>query len=363
MGWAVLYIAFGMVALWLLGEVLLQYKARLRWRLLAFVGFLTVVVGVVLPSVLVIVAGAIAFGVGQTYVTLSFRKGYSTGWALGGRPSTSRRRRGAAGADAAPRRDAGPREAAPEQEPAQEQTMVAAVPGDATAGGEGQGAADETAVYAPQPLPDDTGAQYGVHHDAADTASGLGTAAFAAESQGGHTDYAPADYDAYGGYEQPAAHAGYAPYDAYGTYQDQPDQAAYPPQQYGYGYGSQDQGAQGAQAGPAAAQGGQTGQDQSGQQQPPYQGQYDGHDTYAAPYAGPASYGAYETYGDGYGQQQYQDPYAVDTPPGGVWVPQQRDSAQGGQGGYDEQGYGPDGYPYDPSAHHPEPEPGGPYRY
>ncbi|MET7317817.1 hypothetical protein ABZX83_21070, partial [Streptomyces thermoviolaceus] len=31
MGWAVLYIAFGVVALWLLGEVLLQYKARLRW--------------------------------------------------------------------------------------------------------------------------------------------------------------------------------------------------------------------------------------------------------------------------------------------------------------------------------------------
>ena len=39
MGWAVLYIAFGIVALWLLGEVLLQYKARLRWRLLAFAGF------------------------------------------------------------------------------------------------------------------------------------------------------------------------------------------------------------------------------------------------------------------------------------------------------------------------------------
>jgi hypothetical protein len=35
MGWTVLYIAFGIVALWLLGEVLLQYKARLRWRLLA----------------------------------------------------------------------------------------------------------------------------------------------------------------------------------------------------------------------------------------------------------------------------------------------------------------------------------------
>ena len=50
MGWTVLYIAFGVVALWLLGEVLLQYKARLRWRLLAFAGFLCVVLGVLIPS-------------------------------------------------------------------------------------------------------------------------------------------------------------------------------------------------------------------------------------------------------------------------------------------------------------------------
>ncbi|MDB1089882.1 hypothetical protein PJ985_20195 [Streptomyces sp. ACA25] len=93
MGWTVLYIAFGLVALWLLGEVLLQYKARLRWRLTAFFGFLTVVFGVLLPSVYVIALGTIAFAVGQTCVTLSFRRGFSTGWALGGSPGTSRRRR------------------------------------------------------------------------------------------------------------------------------------------------------------------------------------------------------------------------------------------------------------------------------
>ncbi len=86
MGWTVLYIAFGIVALWLLGEVLLQYKARLRWRLLAFVGFLGVVLGVLIPHVLVIGLGAAAFAVGQTYVTLSFRSGFSTGWAVAGRP-------------------------------------------------------------------------------------------------------------------------------------------------------------------------------------------------------------------------------------------------------------------------------------
>ncbi|HEY9438952.1 MAG TPA: hypothetical protein VIS29_09925, partial [Streptomyces sp.] len=93
MGWTVLYIAFGIVALWLLGEVLLQYKARLRWRLVAFVGFLGVVFGVLIPSVPVIAVGAVAFAVGQTYVTLSFRRGFSTGWAIGGSPGESRRRR------------------------------------------------------------------------------------------------------------------------------------------------------------------------------------------------------------------------------------------------------------------------------
>lgn len=61
MGWTVLYIAFGVVALWLLGEVLLQYKARLRWRLLAFAGFVGVVAGVLMSNVLVIGVGAAAF--------------------------------------------------------------------------------------------------------------------------------------------------------------------------------------------------------------------------------------------------------------------------------------------------------------
>lgn len=93
MGWTVLYILFGIVALWLLGEVLLQYKARLRWRILAFSGFSCVVLGVVVSSVPVIGAGIAAFAVGQTFVTLSYRRGFSTGWALGGVPGTSRRRR------------------------------------------------------------------------------------------------------------------------------------------------------------------------------------------------------------------------------------------------------------------------------
>lgn len=92
MGYTVLYIAFGLVALWLLGEVALQQKARLRWRLLTFVGFLGVAGGVVMAQVLVIVAGALAFGAGQTLVTLSHRRGFTTGWVLGGSGGSSRRR-------------------------------------------------------------------------------------------------------------------------------------------------------------------------------------------------------------------------------------------------------------------------------
>src|ERR1044072_6846279 len=110
MGWTVLYIAFGVVALWVLGEVLLQYKARLRWRLLAFVGFLGVVVGVLIPSVVVIAIGAVAFAVGQTDVP----------------PSCLRRAGGGGGARAAARGGPGrargggrgPGPAGPEPEPA-----------------------------------------------------------------------------------------------------------------------------------------------------------------------------------------------------------------------------------------------------
>jgi hypothetical protein len=92
MGWTVLYIAFGIVALWLLGEVLLQYKARLRWRVLAFVGFLCVVAGALIPSVLVIGVGIAAFATGQTFVTLSYRRGFVAGWALTGVPGVGGRR-------------------------------------------------------------------------------------------------------------------------------------------------------------------------------------------------------------------------------------------------------------------------------
>ncbi|GGS85393.1 hypothetical protein GCM10010222_28830 [Streptomyces tanashiensis] len=255
MGWTVLYIAFGVVALWLLGEVLLQYKARLRWRLLAFGGFLLVVLGVLLPSVLVIVAGAVAFAVGQTYVTLSFRRGFSTGWAIGGSPGASRRRK------AAPQAEAGPTLEVTELS---YDTVDGAYGTEDGPGHDGhpETAAETTAVYEPEPMPDDTG-QYGIYDTTGQhTDAGYGT---------GYDPYASA-------YQQP------------GYEQSSYEQPAYQ-QQPAYDYG-------------AAA----------GQQQ---------YAAYSDPYIGPGTDG--QQYGSYYGDP-YAPSYAYDTPPGGVWVPQQRDT-------------------------------------
>ncbi|MFF4499283.1 hypothetical protein [Streptomyces sp. NPDC001401] len=291
MGWTVLYIAFGIVALWLLGEVLLQYKARLRWRLLAFAGFLGVVLGVLIPSVIVIGLGAAAFAVGQTYVTLSFRRGFASGWAVSrtGIGGVSKRRRGEPD----------------HQDPTLEVSDLE--PGD---GGHGdQGAynrdglsygneddydrddvftparsgqpmpAETTAVYEPQPLPDDTGS-YGIYSDSA---------------------YATAD--------QSYANTGQAQ-DQYATAAQGADQS------YGYDYSGYNQQ--------------QYGYDTTGQQQ---------YAAYSDPYIGTQTYGGgYDAYGQ-YSQQGYgQDQYATGTygsettPAGGVWVPQQRtDEAYGGE--------------------------------
>ncbi|MEU6994828.1 hypothetical protein ABZ953_29735 [Streptomyces sp. NPDC046465] len=288
MGWTVLYIAFGFVALWLLGEVLLQYKARLRWRLLAFGGFVGVVIGVMIPSVWIIGLGAIAFATGQTYVTLSFRRGFSTGWALGGQPGLSRRRKKPSRAAAAQEPTLQVSDLEYEQVPAPPEHSPE-TPGD---GG----------VYATEPMPDDTG-QYGVYSDAA---------------------YAPPTAG-----EAPAS-------DTYGY--DAAAFTGYDQQSYGY--------------------------DETGQQQ---------YAAYSDPYIGTQTYGA-QSYG-GYGDQQQYAPYGGDTysgglgeaynetPPGGVWVPQQRttDEPYGGElpqeqpypyqqdgnaGGYDGSGYNEQQYRY-----------------
>ncbi|WP_405832106.1 hypothetical protein [Streptomyces sp. NBC_01176] len=301
MGLTVLYIAFGIVALWLLGEVLLQYKARLRYRLLAFVGFAGVVLGVLIPSVIVVGLGAAAFAVGQTYVTLSFRRGFAAGWAVGNRQAAekapdkgsgrSKRRRGEPDrqdpmqevSDLEPEQEAAEDAGYPQGDddyareddvftPAHSDRFMPTGSGDLTATG-------GTAVYEPQPLPDDTGS-YGVYSDAAyAAAAGQSGQSYAAAPSQDQQAYA---YDGYSGYDQ---------------------------QQYGY---------------------------DNGQQQ---------YAAYSDPYIGTQTYNgaAYDmTYGgdqqytqqQGYGQDQYATGgYGGETPAGGVWVPQQRstDDQYGGE--------------------------------
>ncbi|WP_031035837.1 hypothetical protein [Streptomyces sp. NRRL F-5650] len=308
MGWTVLYIAFGVVALWLLGEVLLQYKARLRWRLLAFGGFAGVVAGVLMSNVLVIGVGAAAFAVGQTYVTLSFRRGFEAGWAVNAPASLVGKRARPERGGHTPEPEApgaGPVDGARDHHDGYDERVQGHVPvpdQEVPAYGSDDHdhddvftparpaadptAAETTAVYAPQPMPDDTGS-YGVYAD-----SGYGTGQQPAAAPGADQNYAY-DYSGYG-------------------------------QQQGYGY---DTGAQ--------------------QQYAAYSDPYIGTHTYGG---GTYDTGGYDTSGgqQQYGQQGYgQDPYATgatgtsgapggyggETPPGGVWVPQQRstDDPYGGE--------------------------------
>ncbi|WP_327676377.1 hypothetical protein [Kitasatospora sp. NBC_00458] len=81
-GYLLLYAALAVVALWLVAELLLQNRAPLHWRGLALAGFLGVACGMVAGSVPVIGAGAAMFAVGQTFVTLSVKRGYAGGWSL-----------------------------------------------------------------------------------------------------------------------------------------------------------------------------------------------------------------------------------------------------------------------------------------
>ncbi|UQX00772.1 hypothetical protein [Streptomyces sp. RerS4] len=282
MGMTVLYIAFGVVALWLLAEVLMQYKARLRWRLLAFAGFLGVVAGVVLPSVLVIGVGATAFAIGQTLVTLSFRKGFVAGWALrrGGEPvrQESGRRRGAKG---------GPRQAAKlevgdlEYEGREPERAGRSDRADA---------ADP--VFTPEPVPEDTGS-YGIQSFADRQPDA--TAAFA-------SPFTTAEQDAH----------------QYAAYQDPQQGQGY---QYPGGYGDQ-------------------------QVYAAYSDPYIGTGGAVAP-AQPYDYSAYA--------DPTQQQYSMDTPPGGVWVPQQRAT----DGPPEQQQPAPD--PYDPHGRQQPPQ-GYPYQ-
>ncbi|QMU68551.1 hypothetical protein [Streptacidiphilus sp. P02-A3a] len=84
-GLALLYAAFAVVALWLLGELLLQHRAPAHWRGLALLGFLALVAGVHQGSAVIVGGGVLAFGAGQGLVTRSVKRGEGPHWSLRGR--------------------------------------------------------------------------------------------------------------------------------------------------------------------------------------------------------------------------------------------------------------------------------------
>ncbi|MBM9505498.1 hypothetical protein [Actinacidiphila acididurans] len=299
MGYSVLYIAFGIVALWLLGEVLLQYKARLRWRLLAFAGFIAVVGGVAVRQVPLILLGALAFGAGQTFVTLSYKRGFSTGWALRGLPG-----KGAADRDRNAVGTGGPTLAVTPVEEEDSGGFAAAGPGqDVAAGGDDgdpNGPGQPGQVYQPVPL-DDSG-EYPLYD---------GRSSYTADpyTSGGYEGYGTQGYEGWGGDQQQAQQPAAAAYENW-------DQSGWGGQGYGY--------------------------DQGGYQQPAAADGYGGN-----AYGGGYGTGGYEGgtydyggYGDWAAQQQ------------GGQVPQEN-HGQGQDQGHSSESYGggaEQGYGYDPQA-------------
>ncbi|QHC21625.1 hypothetical protein [Streptomyces sp. GS7] len=373
MGWMILYIAFALVALWLLGEVLFQHKARLRWRLLALTGFLGVVAGVLIPSVVVIGVGAVAFAVGQTYVTLSFRRGFTAGWAIGGRPRENRRRRArpsggraaepslqVSDVEAVPPADAAPADIPPAdtafsdtafsdtvlsdtalvdaagQGTAEE--LYAAGSGYGTGGFEGQdpyGAAPDPAGYAAQPLPGQDGSAYGEQYAMPYPGPDAATVYAQADANVYAPQPLPDETGTYGIYSldaraaQAPAPAPSPSYDLFGNAAHDSDGNGYA---YGGGYGSPAAG-QDAYADPYPAY--DDGLHQS--RQAPYSDPYIGTQQYSAhydPYEEPSPFGEAPYAAQHYDGQHYDalgQPLGTpgqgygEAPHDGVWMPQQRD--------------------------------------
>ncbi|WBB59885.1 hypothetical protein O7599_30760 [Streptomyces sp. WMMC500] len=340
LAWLALYAGFGVVALWLLWEVLMQYKAPLRWRALAFVGFLCVVLGVLMPAVPVIGLGVVVFGVGQAKVTLSYRSGYSEGWAVNRRDEHGdeydAQRYGAEHDEAAaygerraPLPERGPAypayepEGAPPVPPAQEQTaqfspfgeeqvFAGAAPAQqqAYAGGYDSygGAGYDTGGYATTSAYDTGG--YATT-SAYDTGSHVTTSAY---DTGSHAT--TSGYEA-GGYATNGAGT-----NGYGQ-----DQQIYP-DSGGYGTEHQYAGYDTAAAGYTDPYGGT---EYAAPAPPPYydstQGGGQSYDTSGAGYPG-YDQQQYAQYAEGYdtGQQPAYGQEFYGTPAEGVWMPQQRDA-------------------------------------
>ncbi|WP_228390489.1 hypothetical protein [Streptomyces smaragdinus] len=295
----VLYIAFAAVTLWLLWEVLMQYKARLRWRVVALGGFLLVAGGLfVLGSRLVIALGAVLFAWGQVKVTLSYRSGFSDGWSLGphddeddedDRPRPPRRREAAYDDYDEPPAAAPLPKRSPPFEPAEP-----APAGQFSAFGDG-----------PQPAAPAAPGGYDGYN------GGYDTGGYATTSAG----YDTGSYQTTGGYpgqdQSQGGQQSYAQNDSYAGYSDPYSGTQYAtPSYYDGGNGSYDTGS--------------------------YQ-TTGGYDPQA--YGGDQGTGGYPAQG-GYDSGQYPAQQPGGYAPDGTWVPQQREGEDYDPGQYpSQQGY------------------------
>jgi hypothetical protein len=207
-GLTVLYAAFVMVALWLLGELLLQRRAPLPWRALALAGFLTLVLGVVQGSLPLIAGGVLGFGAGQALATRALKAGGGPYWTLLPAeqiPVVGRLFGADAGGAGAPGRPE------PEPEVVGEVGPIEAMPPVVGA----------TAVHQPQELVAEEGVYYGYAEQ---------------EQQAAYYAYTPEQQAAYAQYAQQSVQA-YAEHGQYPQYQEQqPYAGAY---QSGYEVGQQ----------------------------------------------------------------------------------------------------------------------------
>ncbi|MEV6107592.1 hypothetical protein AB0M28_23245 [Streptomyces sp. NPDC051940] len=296
----VLYIAFAAVTLWLLWEVLMQYKARLRWRAVALAGFLLVAAGLfVLGSRIVIGLGAVLFAWGQIKVTMSYRSGFSDGWALGPHPEEDEE-------DDRPRGRRRPSEEYDGyEEPAPLPKRAGTPYEDVPAQQEPAPAAFSPFGGGPQAAPAAAGAAAG--YDG--YGNGYDTGSYAT------TGYDTGGYSTVGGYAQQGQDNGqiYAQNDSYAGYSDpySGTQYAATPTYYDSGTGGYDTGA-------AATY-------DSGSY--PTAGGYDQQQQYTDP-----GYAAQGGYDPSYGQQ---GGYAQD----GTWVPQQSEGYDSGQYPTQQPGY------------------------
>jgi hypothetical protein len=223
-----LYAAFAVVALWLLGELLLQRRAPLHWRALALVGFLVLVAGVVQGMLPLIGAGVLAFGAGQALATRAVKQpGGAAYWSLVAAERVPLVGRLFAGEEAAPEAKRRSRAARPEPvaEPIPASAPEPAVETEAAP----TGAMEATAVFQAD--------EYAVEGDGV---------YYAQPSQEQYQAQEQAAYYAYteqASYPDPYAQAYPPEYPEYGQYQDQQQYAAYQSyesyeQQYAQSYGS-----------------------------------------------------------------------------------------------------------------------------